>query len=389
MSTYSRSLIGLSALLWGVSFAGAGSVAAEPSNTVARPKLFVSTQGPFWPPSEVGDRDGNFVLLGINLTSPEPGRVSLVPNSAAIISKDTVPPLDANGKETPYNWFAAPYKTVRSLNLNAGSPDLNMVLYSLSFGPTQGDFGPAPRLPALGDSKFNLNGLPDICKDLFPTGVQATDYKRPAFPLHKVPIWGFQGDGIGYDPETHAVVDPSTATGPGCPFLGCSGEDKISFRREKPITLGDWLGAKGEVTIKLIRFDQVQGGFTHARFDFKFRRLLPDSVYTVWAIRPRNAPSEIQAQRIVQPLGIPNVIRTDRHGNVDVSFIVRHPFPDPKTDTFGRRIAGLNIVFHSDMQNWGACFTRLGAGTDAHAHLSTFDDGTFDFTKLVTVEPRR
>lgn len=386
MSKY-RSLIGLSALLWGASFAGAGSEAADPSN-VATPKLFVTTQGPFWPPSEVADEDGNFVLLGINLTSPGPGMISPEPNSAAIISKDTVPPLDANGKETPFNWFAAPYQTVRSLNLNAGSPDLNMVLYSHSFGPAEGDFGPAPRIPALGDSKFNLNGLLLVCKDLFPTAAQATNYKRPAFPLHQVPIWGFQGDGIGYDPETGAVVDPMIATGPGCPFLGCSGEDKISFRREKPITLGEWLRAKGEVTIKLIRFDEVQGGFTHAKFDFEFRDLLPESVYTVWAVRPRNAPSQTQAQRPVAPLGIPNVIRTDRHGNVDVSFIVRNPFPDPKTDTFGHRIAGLNIVFHSDAQNWGACFGRFGAGVDVHAHLSTFTDGTLDFTNLVTVEPR-
>jgi hypothetical protein len=72
-----------------------------------------------------------------------------------------------------------------------------------------------------------------------------------------------------------------------------------------------------------------------------------------------------------------------------VSFIVPNPFPDPATDTFGRRIAGLNIVFHSDMQNWGACFSRHPAGVDAHAHFSTFADGTQDFTDLITVAPKR
>lgn len=351
--------------------------------------LLVATQGPFWPPSEVVDNDGNFVLLGVGLTEPEPGVIGFAPNTAAIVSKDTVPPLGLNGEEAaPLNWFGAPYSFVRSLDLSPDSPDLDIELNSLSFGPSQG-FGTAPRIPRVGDSPYNLNGLGTTCPEVFPTAAQRTAYTRPSFPLHRVPIWGFQGDQVSYDVESGRTFDPEAATGPGCPFFGgCTGEDVISRRRETPITLGEWLKARGHVRIDLANFDEAQGAFTHANIELTFENLLPESVYTVWAVRPRNAPSAIQTIRPVAPLGIPNVFRTDTDGAASISFNVRNPFPDPATDTYGRRIAGLNIVFHSDAQNWGACFGRFGAGTDVHAHLSSFVDGTNDFTNFVTVEPR-
>jgi len=377
-----------------------GDKAPAASNVISQGPTFivrnlpVTTQGPFWPPSEVANKDGDFVLVGINLTEPTPGNIVFVPNAHSIISKNTVPPMTPDGKETPFNWFSKPYKVVRDLDLRRGSPDLDMVLWSQSYGPPKGNFGPAPRIPAEGDSKFNLNGELATCPDIFPDAAQAAHYKRKAFPLHQVPISGFQGDGIGYDAETGNVNDPATATGPGCPPTGCSGEDPISRRRTTPITLGEWLKGQGQVRIQLTNFDSVQHAFTAATIEFTVHHLLPESIYTAWAVRPRNAPlpfgstSPTQFPRLVQPMAIPNAFRTDTNGDAHVIFTVENPFPDPASDTFGRRIAGVNIVFHSDAQNWGACFGRLGAAVDAHAHLSSFVDGTLDWSSLVTVPAR-
>jgi hypothetical protein len=351
--------------------------------------LAATTQGPFWPPSEVGNEDGDFVVVGGLLSQIAPGVFVPIPG-AALVSKDTVPPLDDSGVATPFNWFSTTYDVIRPLDLRPGSPDMEMVLYSHSWGPAAGDHGPVPRIPAEGDSLHNLNGLVNVCPELFPTGAQLTDYRRPAYPLHEVPIWGFQGDQVAYDPVTGEEFDPATATGAGCPFEGCSGEDVHNQRRTDPITLGEWLQARGRVRITLEDFDRQAGGFTAARFSFQFRRLIPNAVYTVWAVRNQAAPIPgIQRQRRVTPIAIPNVFITDSRGNAAPSFKVVNPFPDPATDfPQSRRLALFNIVFHPDYQNWGACFGRFGAGVDVSAHLSSFATTGIDVApSFVTVPP--
>ena len=146
-------------------------------NNVARIKLTNSTQGPLWPPSEVLDKDGNFVLVGNVIKEVAPGQNSLEWD-AVIVSKDTVPPLDSSGREDYSNPLGAPYKIVRSLDLRKGSEDLDMELYSVSFGPYMGDFGGGPRMPKLGESKYNLNGAETSC----PESVSYTHLTLPTTP---------------------------------------------------------------------------------------------------------------------------------------------------------------------------------------------------------------
>jgi hypothetical protein len=349
-----------------------------------------STQA-FWPPGEVYDQNGDIIVIGDLLTEVQPGVFQLVPHQAALVSKETVPPLDKNGVEDPENWFGAAPKVIRKLDLSPGSPDLDMVLYTASFGPVAGSGG-TPRIPKIGESKFNLNKELITCPDTFPTLAQRTNYFRPSYPLHQVPIPGFQGDGVEYDPDTgepHPVNNATTD--PSCAFNGCPGEDHIDFRRTAPITLGEWLKAKGTVKIELTQPNH-KGQFTHAKFTVDVNNLIPNAVYTVWAARPRLVPMPgVWKRHHVNPIMIPNVVVTDANGHATREFEVPNPFPDPATDVQRQRIIGIAMHFHSDYQNWGACFSRFGPGVDVHTVFNTLNSppktpgGFPDITDFVTV----
>jgi hypothetical protein len=356
-----------------------------PSVTIQLPN---TTQGPFWPPSEILNKDGNFILVGQVMTQISPGTFLPVPNQAVLVSKDTVPPLDKNGVEDPSNWFGAAYKVVRPLDLSPASADLDTILYSDSFGPVVGPHGRAPRIPRAGDSRYNLNGDYEACPEVFPSESQKTTYTRPSYPLHMVPVWGFQGDGVLYDVDTGEPHDAHAATGPGCPFDGCPGEDNVDSRRTQPITLGDWLKAQGTVKITATHFDAVRNGYTHARFEFKLRNMLPNALYSVWAVRPRVIPTPDRERRPVGPLGVPNVFVTDADGNTDGVIEVPNPFPEQDTDDRGMRIIALSMVYHSDQQTWGACFDRFGPGISAHAVFSTLANGSTSLVDFNTIEPQ-
>src|SRR5215467_7099480 len=90
-------------------------------------KMINSTQGPFWPPSEVTNKDGDFIMVGNVMTNVAPGVFAPIPNQAVIVSKDTVPALDKNGIEDPTNWFGAAYTVIRKLDLTPGSKDLDTI----------------------------------------------------------------------------------------------------------------------------------------------------------------------------------------------------------------------------------------------------------------------
>lgn len=336
-----------------------------------------STQGPFWPPAEFTDANGDFVLVGQVMTNVAPGVFVPIGNQAVIVSKNTVPALDKNGVEDPENWFGAAYTVVRKLDLSPGSADLNTVLYTNSFSLTSGG---RPRIPALGDSPFNLVADFAPCKDGFPASSQKTDFRYPRFLLNEFPILGFQGDNVAFDPDTGRTFDPMTAT--GCGQRNCSGEDAVDHRSTKAITLGDWLKARGEVKITLTQFDRKLDAFTAARFEFSVHDLQPNSIYTIWAVRLRIVPAF--GHRAISPLAIPNVIVTDARGEGRRTLEIPNPFPDPATDVRGLRVVAVLLAFHPDAQNWGACVTRLGPGVGSHAVFSTLADGTTDFTKFIT-----
>lgn len=349
-----------------------------------------STQGLLWPPSEVADKDGNYIVVGFVLAKTSSGNITLLPNQAVIVDKNTVPPLDSNGREDFTNVFGAPYKIIRELDLRPGSPDLDIVLHTQSFGPVAGDVGiggkAGPRSPRAGDSAFNLNSMLPVCPEIFPSPSQVGVFTRPSFPLHKVPIIGFQGDQVARDVVSGQLIDPHLASGPGCGFTGCPGENVADELERPPITLGKWLSSSAKVKITLTRFNKEVNAFTAAKFDLRFKGLLPRSMYTVWAIR-HNVDFPRPDIRLANPLGIPSVFITDDKGNGTFSAEVTNPFRDPATDAQGLRVIGLAVVYLPGFQTSGACIGLLGPGVDFTEVFNTFVDGTFDFTNFITKQP--
>ncbi|MEM7050342.1 MAG: hypothetical protein AAF604_11820 [Acidobacteriota bacterium] len=377
--------------LWGVIGALALStlLALNPASADEAPTikvdLPVTTQAPLWPPSVITNQEGDFVLLGVGLFTANgfPGFPFF--DQKLVISKDSRPPMDPFGNPIRNNWFLAPYDIVRPLDLRAGSPDLDMVLYNLSIGPPE-DGSNVARIPAAGDSAYNLLTAEYPCPDTWPSPEQKANFSLPRFPLHQFPIQGFQGDGVGYDVVTGEVYDPMASAGPGC-GRGCSGEDLLDFRpRSEPITLGDWIQAKAKIFITLTDWSDEAGGYTAAILDFRFRNMIPGGVYTVWTVRNRQPPgSELIAR--ADPIGIPNIIVANDKGRARVKIKSTNPFPDPATDFLGERVTGVIVDFHLDYQTWGACGARYGPGVETVTHLSSFIKGNTDFTPFVTVPP--
>ncbi len=343
-------------------------------------RLSNTTQGPFWPPSEIVDKDGNFIVVGgFILTEVSPGKTVPVPNEKGlIISKDTVPPLQ-NGKEDFSNLFGAPYQIVRELDLSPGGRDWELTPYSLSCGPFVGDFGGGrPRIPGAGDSKYNLNANPRWNAWIAPVGSDLPTYYRPSYPLHQVPVWRLADIPdyipIGVRVDLGTTDLRSDARGAGA-----------EFRRRSPITLREYLRGRGELKITLLGASEAAGGFTHARFDFALAELLPNSLYAIWALRPVTLLPPTDSNFLLPvPLAIPNIALTDGHGNAAVSYAIRNPFPDPAKDPRGTRIIAVAVTYLSDFQNWGAALTSIGTGANAHTAMSGNLSG---LTNLITVEP--
>lgn len=355
------------------------ATAGEHSSPHARRVLETTTQGPPWPPSTVTDANGDFVVVGNVLTQVAPGVIVPLPGKAALVSKNTVPPL-TNGVEDFSNPFAAAYTVLRPLDLAPGSSDLRTILHTPSFGPPRGAFGGGARIPMAGDSPYNLNMVPDTCPELFPSSAQSHAYTRPSFPLHEYPILGFQGDQVAYDVDDGSAYDPHATSGPGC-GAGCAGENRTDQRRGTPITLGEWLRARGEVDFRLVRYSAVAGGFTAARVEMRFTGLLPRSVYTVWGIRQ----NVFTGARQPAPLTIPGFFITDERGNGSLTAEIPNAFPARPGDAQGMRLVGVEVSYHPDYQNWGACAERYGVGYRVLRWFDFRPDGTRDLDFLQTV----
>lgn len=343
--------------------------------------LLASTQNNPWPPSEVVDANGDFIVVGQILRRDTDGS-TYQESGAAIVSKNTVPPLDAAGKEDFSDLFAGAYDVIRELDLSPGSPDLEIELHTSSFGPAVGDFGGGPRIPSDRDSRYNLNPLPPTCPEIFPASSQERSYRLPGFPLIKAPIWGFRGDDVSYDIETGDEFVPRLGSGPDCFPAGCLGEDEVDQRRIEPITLGDWLAHRGRVRITLTNYDPRAGGFTSALFEFRFSGLVPNGLYTLWGIRSPNL-----AGLPAGPLGFPNVLVADEQGRGRAEIQLENPFPSGYGAHAASRVLGIGVSYHPDFQVWGACFGRLGPGVDISGVLSSLSAGEGQLTPFVTVEP--
>jgi hypothetical protein len=263
------------------------------------------TQGPLWPPSEIADKEGNFLLIHGFILKEIDGSVERVPNSGGVIvSKNTVPPLNTDGQEDFSNPIGAPYEIIRELDLSPRSKDGDIELYSSSCGPWLGDFGGgSPRVPRIGESQYNLNAIPQLIKGLTPEDFQNPNFHVPSFPLNQTPIWH-----LDQIPVDIAIGVPSEGRAP-------------DFRNRPPITLRDYLRGRGRVKITLTRYDRAARSFTSAVFDFSVDHLLPHSVYSVFAVRL----ATLEGLRTPDPLAIPNTFVTDGAGTARVAYEILTP----------------------------------------------------------------
>ncbi|MFU2315519.1 hypothetical protein [Rahnella sp. PCH160] len=267
--------------------------------------LAVTTQGPLYPPAEVVDAQGNFVVIG--QISTHAG----IAWGGAIVDKNS--PLPPFGQVKPYT-------IIHHISELTEDQLAEITLYTL----------PLP-LP--------LNNYPMLfAPEQRP---QAAQDKRPARPLHE-----------GY------IADCRPADG----------------RRKLPaITLADWVKAQGELVVTLSEDKRS------ARFDFIFKNLIPDSLYTIMSLRERDlAPKQPSRPG---PLGIPNVFITDAQGNA--TYWAELPNPFPATGNERNRVINVVVLFMSCQQSYGGAIGLYGLGGDIHAHLKLT---TLSFSELNTSE---
>lgn len=341
-------------------------------------RMITTTQGPLWPPSNMADENGDFILAnGVVLRQLDSGQV--IPTiGSAIVSKDTVPPLNASGREDFRNPFGAPYTIVRELDLSPGSPDLDLVVYTQSYGPPEGNFGGGPRVPMEGLSAYNLNSFPLSggfpCPEVFPTESQRFTYKRPSYPVHRSPTLGFQGDGVAFDIDTGDPYVPRTKVGPDCPPNGCEGEDDLDYFRDEPITLGEWMRTDAWLLIQLRDWNSEVDAYTAAEFTMFARNLIPNRVHQIMAVR-QNVLSPRPIYKRPDPLALPQILVSDKRGRGRWSGIAPNPFPHPDEDPEGFRVLGASLGTRADHMTWGGCTMRFAPGVDSMAGATSFAHG--------------
>ncbi|MEE8587017.1 MAG: hypothetical protein V3T83_19425 [Acidobacteriota bacterium] len=116
-----------------------------------------------------------------------------------------------------------------------------------------------------------------------------------------------------------------------------------------PITLGDWLLAEGQAVFKC-----KDGNAPTA--DIKVRNLIPNRLYTFWAIFSNNPPGS----GAVPFGGAPNVIMTDENGDGrlyrELNFCPLSVTPE------GAQLDYIVVVLHSDQQVYAVRPTLPDAG---------------------------
>ncbi len=270
--------------------------------------LSVTTQGPLYPPSEIMNADGDFVVVGrVNRATVGGGVTS--PWESVLVSADS--PVPEFGRHLPHD-------VVRPLTRD----DDDMVLHTL----------PVP-LPC---NNYPMTFAPDQ-----PAGARDV----PSYPLHRVPI----------------------------PDLRVEDGPKIT----EPITLGQWLRARGEVTVR------VSPDRGRADFDFEFADLVPNSLYTVMSLRERDL-DPVDPTR-PGPLGVPNVFTTDRRGAARYSATLPDPFPaHDRRDR--NRVVNVIVLWMSYQRSYGGAIGQFGLGGDIHAQLKLTAPGFHEHTTVDTTQ---
>jgi hypothetical protein len=257
-------------------------------------KLVITTQGPTYPPSEVMNENGDFVVIGILNCEDMNGNIVQEWGSALVSVDSRLPNF---GKNLPYSII----KRFDWQNLKAED---NCILHTL----------PLP-LPC---NNYRINFAPE----------QAPVFtRRCSYPLHAAPI----------------------------PDLRPEDGRKVTT----PIRLSDWLQAQGELQISLTKNKKK------AIFDFEFNNLIPNSLYTVMALRKFDL-DPLKGPTRPGPLGIPNVFITDDKGKSRYTAIMPNPF---SSATNANRIINVVVLWMSRQMSYGGAIGHYGLGGDIHAQL--------------------
>ena len=144
------------------------------------------------------------------------------------------------------------------------------------------------------------------------------------------------------------------------------------LREMKPVTLRDWIEARGHLSITVTR------GGRAARFEMEFHNLIPDSLYTVMSLRQTDL-DPVRGPTRPGPLGIPNVFVTDHNGNGHLWAELPNPFP-PVEDPDSNRIINVILLWMSTRMSNGGALGTHGLGGDVHAQLKMKGPSFFELT---------
>ncbi len=147
-----------------------------------------------------------------------------------------------------------------------------------------------------------------------------------------------------------------------------------------PITMGDWLEAGGRAKL-------VCHADGTAKFSARFFNLVPNGVYTMWAIWGTVLPDGGTGMAAVPLGGVPNVVAADRHGYGAYSRqLAGCPMTDFAED--GSQMSFIDLVYHSDgavtagMPVLGGNVVEF-VGEDGEVYSSTLAAGTVAHTHLI------
>ncbi|MFB9928461.1 hypothetical protein ACFORO_29260 [Amycolatopsis halotolerans] len=280
----------------------------EPSRSAVY-RLSMTTQGPLYPPSEVMNTDGDFVVIGTITRAQPDGTVAAVPGRAIVAADSPLPQFGST----------LPYRIVRELPEKLSTEDEAMVLATL----------PLP-LPC---SNYTAVMAPQQQPEPF-------SVTRPSYPFHQAPI-----------PDLQPEDGPKVTA---------------------PVTLGQWVKARGTLTVTLAEDS------TAAEFRGEFSGLIPESLYTVMAIRRRDLDPDGPAHP--SPLGVPNVFVADEEGNGRYRAVLPDPFPATDAPNSADRLVNFVVLWMSYQQNYGGAVGHHGLGADIHAQLRLDAPGFAEFT---------
>ncbi len=262
-------------------------------------QLSISTQGPLYPPSEILDQAGDFITIGyLNVLNPETQQCHRTWGAALVSQNSPLPPFGESKR----------YEIIRYLDVDNLAADKEMVLYTLPY--------PIP-----------CHNYPMV---FAPDQIELTRCTRPSYPFHLAPI-----------------PDVRPQDGRKC---------------SQPITLGQWVQAKGEVTVSVTPDKKA------ALFVFELSGLIPNSLYTIMALREHDLDPAGPTRP--GPLGVPNVFIADEEGRGKYQALMPNPFPSLSIPFNQRhRITNVVVLWMSSQMNCGGAIGHFGLGVDIHAQL--------------------